>query len=74
MTVDRAHTVRLFPLEPYIDPSHPFDNDIIGNRKQFADGLTALVSQLTGPAVLLLDAPWGAGKTTFANDVGEASI
>jgi hypothetical protein len=58
--------VRLFPPELEIAPNEGFDpkKDIFG-RKQFGEVLTRLVSNLEAPAVLLLDAPWGTGKTTF---------
>lgn len=58
--------MRLFPLEIEIDPDEGFDpkKDIFG-RKEFGDRLTQLVNELEGPAVLLLDAPWGSGKSTF---------
>lgn len=38
--------------------------DIFG-RKEFGDKLTRIVATLGSPSVLLLDAPWGTGKTTF---------
>ena len=37
--------------------------DIFG-RKSFGDKLTKIVRALEIPSVLLLDAPWGTGKTT----------
>lgn len=39
-------------------------NDIFG-RSSFGQGLTSLVQNIDDPLVILLDAPWGAGKSTF---------
>lgn len=50
------------PLE--IDPENPFGNDALG-RKEQAEVLTEMLSHLSGPFVFALNAPWGAGKTTF---------
>jgi predicted KAP-like P-loop ATPase len=58
--------MRLFPRELDIPPEEGFDpaKDIF-RRQEFGSRLTTLVCQLEGPAVLVLDAPWGSGKTTF---------
>jgi hypothetical protein len=58
--------VRVFPPEVEVGPDEGFtpEKDIFG-RKEFGDRLTNLVSAIEGPAVLVLDAPWGTGKTTF---------
>jgi hypothetical protein len=58
--------LRLFPRELEIGPEEGFapEKDIF-NRKQFGEQLTRIVCALEGPTVLLLDAPWGTGKTTF---------
>ncbi|WP_322994067.1 KAP family P-loop NTPase fold protein [Castellaniella sp.] len=37
----------------------------IFKRKKFGDGLTNLVQNVEDPLVVLLDSPWGSGKTTF---------
>ena len=42
----------------------PFKNDLLG-RREAVETLTHLVSNLEGPCVLAINAPWGAGKTTF---------
>jgi hypothetical protein len=49
-----------------IDPTEGFmpGKDIFG-RKSFGDRLTRIVRALENPSVLLLDVPWGTGKTTF---------
>ncbi|KJS35422.1 MAG: hypothetical protein VR70_15940 [Rhodospirillaceae bacterium BRH_c57] len=49
-----------------IGPDEGFapEKDIFG-RKKMGEHLTNLVKNLEGPTVMLLDAPWGAGKTTF---------
>ena len=58
--------MRLFPREMEIGPVEGFtpEKDIFG-RKPFADQLTRIVRALEDPSVLLLDSPWGTGKTTF---------
>ncbi|OJX67228.1 P-loop NTPase fold protein [Magnetospirillum sp. 64-120] len=57
--------MRLFPAPPEIDEQTGFDQGDLFGRKEFGDRLTRLVLALEHPAVLLLDAPWGAGKTIF---------
>lgn len=57
--------MRLFPAPPEIDEKNGFDQGDLFGRKEFGDRLTRLVLALEHPAVLLLDAPWGAGKTVF---------
>jgi predicted KAP-like P-loop ATPase len=58
--------LRLFPSELNLSPTDGFtpENDIFG-RKAFGDQLTRIVRAIDSPSVLLLDAPWGTGKTTF---------
>ena len=58
--------MRLFPQELEITETEGFtpEKDIFG-LKDFGQNLTRIVTNLDGPAVLLLDAPWGTGKTTF---------
>lgn len=58
--------MRLFlpPLE--IDETEGFtpEKDIFG-RKPIGDGLTNLVTSISQPLVIAVDAQWGSGKTTF---------
>jgi KAP family P-loop domain len=58
--------LRLFPPELEIPPNEGFapEKDIFG-RKPFGDQLTRIVRALEGPSVLLLDSPWGSGKSIF---------
>lgn len=42
----------------------PFKNDLL-DRREAVETLTHLISNLEGPCVLAINAPWGAGKTTF---------
>jgi hypothetical protein len=58
--------LRLVPRELEIGPEEGFapEKDIF-NRKPFGEQLTRIVCALHGPTVLLLDAQWGTGKTTF---------
>ncbi len=58
--------MRLFPKEIDIplDEGFTAQKDIF-NRKAFGDQLTAVVRAVDAPLVMILDAPWGTGKTTF---------
>ncbi len=55
-----------FAVEPVIASDEGFtpQNDIFG-RKTFGEKLTRIIGAVESPSVLLLDAPWGTGKTTF---------
>jgi predicted KAP-like P-loop ATPase len=57
--------LHLFPPELEIGPDEGFNEKDIFGRREFGEVLTRIVRILEGPAVLLLDAPWGVGKTTF---------
>lgn len=56
----------LFPAELDITPDEGFtpEKDIFG-RKSFGERLTRIVGTIDTPCVLLLDAAWGTGKSTF---------
>ena len=56
--------IRIRPAEVVIPDDCPFQNDLL-DRKKPAEVLTQLVDGIDGPCVLTIDAPWGAGKTTF---------
>ena len=56
--------IRIRPAEVEIPCSDPFQNDLL-DRKKSAESLTQLVDSIEGPCVVTIDAPWGAGKTTF---------
>ncbi len=49
-----------------IDPKNPFAEDKL-DREKICETLTQLVSGISEPFVLSVDAPWGEGKTTFLN-------
>ena len=55
---------RIQPSEIAIPLDDPFKNDRLG-RKEPAEILTRILKSVDGPCVLAVDAPWGAGKTTF---------
>ena len=57
-------TIRIQPLEIDVPEADPFRNDLLG-RKEIAEVLTNLMGSIEGPCVLAVDAPWGAGKSTF---------
>ncbi len=52
------------PQEVKVPPANPFANDRF-KREETAKILTNAITSITGPCVLSVDAPWGAGKTTF---------
>ena len=56
--------IRVQPLEVAVPKGDPFEYDLL-DRKESADTLTSLIGSLEGPCVMGIDAPWGAGKTTF---------
>lgn len=67
MSDDSADKIRLQPEDVDVPPDQdgdPFANDAIGRQAQAA-GVTQLVERIEGPCVIALDAPYGAGKTTF---------
>lgn len=67
MIDDITDKIRLQPedVDVSMDPDDdPFANDAIGRQTQ-AERLTRLVERIEGPCVIALDAPYGAGKTTF---------
>jgi len=47
------------------EPEQPFEGNIFGNRRNFAESLTRYINSLHQGAVLAIDAPWGSGKTWF---------
>ena len=56
-----------FPIQPQpikIPEEDPFQYDLL-DRKEAVETLTRLIGANQGPCVLAVDAPWGAGKTTF---------
>jgi len=58
--------IRITPPEPEIDENDPFGDalDIFG-FKEFADSMARLACGIALPATLVLDGPWGSGKTVF---------
>ena len=55
------------PQDPREDP---FRNDLL-DRKKSIEVLTNIVRSIDGPCALAIDAPWGAGKTTFIRIWGQ---
>ena len=56
--------MRIQPPDLQISEEAPFRHDRLEGQ-QSAKVLTRIVSQIEGPCVLALDAPWGYGKTKF---------
>src|SRR5712691_7424078 len=57
--------MKLLPPTIAIDPDDPFKNALFG-RKAFAASLTQLLRNVSESPVIFVHAPWGEGKTTFA--------
>ena len=55
---------RIQPKDIEIPKDKPFENDRLDRRKMI-ESLTYLIGATEGPCVIAVDAPWGAGKTTF---------
>lgn len=57
--------MKIYPPKAIIDENDPFANALFG-RKEFAESLTNLLRNVTENLVIFVNAPWGEGKTTFA--------
>lgn len=57
--------MKLTPPSLMIPTRAPYQDDLFG-RKEFGDSLTALFTSIDEGIVLCVDAPWGDGKSTFA--------
>lgn len=55
----------LHPPKIVIDANDPFREALFG-RKEFAEALTGVLRELSDGLVVFVNAPWGTGKTTFA--------
>lgn len=55
---------RIQPADIRIPAGNPFENDMLGRREP-TEVLARVLPSIDGPCVLAVDAPWGAGKTTF---------
>ena len=56
--------IRIQPGIIEIPKNSPFEHDLL-NRKTAVGALTNVISNIEGPCVMAVDAPWGMGKTTF---------
>ncbi len=54
--------IRLCDID--VPEDDPFKHDLL-DRRELVEVLTSLVGNLQNPYVLAVDAPWGAGKSTF---------
>jgi hypothetical protein len=57
--------MRIHPPTLLIDENAPFKDALFG-RKAFGESLTSLLRNVSDNLVVLVHAPWGEGKTTFA--------
>lgn len=67
--------MRIHPPKLVIDPQKPYSNDLLRNRQKFGDNLSKLLRRMDPleNLVVLIDAPWGAGKSTFL-DMWQADL
>lgn len=56
--------IRIQPEMAAVPENNPFKHDLL-NRKTAIEALTNVISNIEGPCVMAVDAPWGMGKTTF---------
>ena len=59
---DAGRPLRPSPLD--VSGEDPFANDLLGRRGK-AEALSAVIMSVSGPAAVLVEGTWGAGKTTF---------
>ena len=59
-----ANFLRLYPREFIAEPSCPFKYDLLG-RRPHVESLSGIIQEIRGHSVLMVDAPWGSGKTAF---------
>lgn len=57
--------MKINPPKAPIGKDDPFEHALF-NRKEFADSLTNLLQNVEDNLVIFVNAPWGEGKTTFA--------
>jgi predicted KAP-like P-loop ATPase len=57
--------MKINPPKLIIDEKNPFEHALFG-REEFAKSLTNLLRNVSGNLVVFVNAPWGAGKTTFS--------
>ena len=60
----RNMRIQIQPVVVEVPEDDPFKHDLL-YRKEPAEILTSLVGSVEGSCVMGIDAPWGAGKTTF---------
>ena len=67
--------MRLTPREPEIGPDDGFTeaNDLFGYAK-FGERFANLVGSIDEPLVIVLDGPWGSGKSVFAKQQDVCSV
>ena len=60
----QGRRLRLRPTEFSADESDPFENDLLDRQPQ-VEYLSAVITKTDGPGAVMVNAPWGAGKTAF---------
>ena len=56
--------IRIQPKDIEVPEDDPFKYDLLGHNES-VEVLTHIIGSIEGPCVLSVDAPWGAGKTTY---------
>ena len=62
--LSRSAPLRIRRREFLADPTNPFEHDLLGREPQVR-AFCAMLASVAAPAVVSLDAGWGAGKTAF---------
>lgn len=62
---DADMPLRLLPEQPIIGASDGFSEHDIFHAKQVGDRLANIVDDIDGHSVLVIDGPWGTGKSVF---------
>jgi hypothetical protein len=57
--------MKIHPPKAIVDDKDPFKEALFG-RKEFGESLTGLIRNVSENLVIFVNAPWGEGKTTFA--------
>ncbi|MCC6415606.1 MAG: hypothetical protein IT582_06830 [Opitutaceae bacterium] len=65
LAISTMTAMKLLPPAVVVDDQAPFKDALFG-RKDFAESLTSLLRNVEEGLVIFLHAPWGEGKTTFA--------
>ena len=58
-------SLRLIPETPQIEDTDGFSKSDIFDARESGERLADIVGEIEGPSAIVLDGPWGSGKSTF---------